>query len=185
MILEITAQIIINASREAVWAAITDMDNSGEMISGIMRIKVLERPAEGLVGLRWEETRMMFGREAMETMWITGAEEVEYYETRAESHGSIYITRLSLNEVDGGTQLTMTFTSIAESFGAKLASFIMGPFIKGSLRKALVKDLEDIKGFLEGRKNGNQDEAPARREKLSLSTTHCLGGGTKQEMDDR
>ena len=72
-----------------------------------------------------------------------------YYLTRAESHGSIYFTRLDLSEGENGTLLTMTFTGIAQSLGAKAMSLLMGPLIKGSLRKALVRDLEDIKAFVE------------------------------------
>ena len=145
----VTAEKVIGAPREMVWKAITDIENSQNIISGIKGINVLDQPTGGVVGLQWEETREMFGREATETMWITEAEEGEYYQTRAESHGSIYITRVSLRDTEDGTILTMTFTGITESLVAKLMSFLMGPFIKRSLHQALMKDLDDIKAHLE------------------------------------
>jgi hypothetical protein len=41
------------------------------VISSILKITILNKPANDLVGLKWEETREMFGKEAMETIWIT------------------------------------------------------------------------------------------------------------------
>ncbi len=101
------------------------------------------------MGLKWEETREMFGKEATETMWVTDAENNDYYCTRAESHGSVYITKLSLRNSGSGSLLTMSFNGIPQSFSAKILSLIMGPFIKSSIRKVLTKDLGDIKSYVE------------------------------------
>src|SRR5262249_33006097 len=60
----VEVQVTINASKEAVWAAITNIENASETISGIEKIEVVEEPANGLVGLRWRETRMLFGKPA-------------------------------------------------------------------------------------------------------------------------
>lgn len=141
--------LVINSSRGKVWQAITDFENCQDMISAILKINILNKPEQGLVGLKWQETREMFGKEAMETMWITEAVENEYYCTRAENHGAVYITRLSLQPQGNATELTMTFTGEAETMVAKILSALMGVFIKGSLKKALLKDLEDIKSHIE------------------------------------
>ncbi len=119
------------------------------MISSILRIIILNKPSADIVGLKWEETREMFGKEATETMWITESEVNEYYCTRAESHGSVYITKLSLKTIDNSTLLTMSFNGIPQSIIAKVLSFVMGPLIKKSMKKALTKDLEDIKAYVE------------------------------------
>ncbi len=57
----VEAQVTINGSKAAIWAAITNIENASETISGIENIEVLEKPANGLVGLRWRETRMLSG----------------------------------------------------------------------------------------------------------------------------
>lgn len=147
--LKVTANIEINKSRDSVWKAITDIENCAQMISSINKINILNNPAEDFVGLKWEETRVMFGKEATETMWITDFVEEEYYCTRAESHGSVYLSKLSLSKSGNGTLLTMSFEGIAQTYAAKLLSFLMGPFIKNSIKKALTKDLQDIKLFVE------------------------------------
>lgn len=147
--MEVNVEIEINEPKEKVWKAITDIENSESMISGILKINVLVQPEDELVGLKWEETREMFGQQAMETMWITEAVENEYYCTRAESHGSVYITRLSLNDSSDNTLLRMSFTGLAQTMMANILSFLMAPLIKKSMKKALLKDLQEIKTFVE------------------------------------
>jgi carbon monoxide dehydrogenase subunit G len=49
----VEAQVTINGSKAAIWAAITNIENASETISGIENIEVLEKPANGLVGLKW------------------------------------------------------------------------------------------------------------------------------------
>ncbi len=85
----VEAQVTINGSKAAIWAAITNIENASEIISGIQNIEVLEKPANGLVGLRWRETRMLFGKPANAEKWITDAAENEFYTTRAEDTGMI------------------------------------------------------------------------------------------------
>ena len=45
----VEVQVTINGSKAAVWAAITDIENAVDMIRGIEKIEVLEKPANGLV----------------------------------------------------------------------------------------------------------------------------------------
>src|SRR5258706_8998967 len=113
----VEAQVTINTSKAAIWAAITNIENAAETISGIEKIEVLEKPANGLVGLKWRETRMLFGKPATVEKWITDAAQNEFYQTRAEDGGFVFITtmRLSANgSSDGGLSENgggMTLTS--------------------------------------------------------------------------
>ena len=147
--MQCSASIEISKPRADVWKAVTDIPNAVGMISGILSVEVLENPDTGLVGFRWKETRKMFGKEATEIMWITDAEENAFYSTRAESHGSVYKTRISLDDDGGQTRLTMAFTGEPQTMGAKVMSFFMGGMMKGSMEKELLKDLTDIKNFVE------------------------------------
>jgi hypothetical protein len=141
--------IAINAPKERVWEVITDIHNSAENISGIEKIEILKEPADSLVGLKWRETRTLFGKQATEIMWITDMEEHNYYQTRAESHGSIYISRLAVADQNDGSVLTFSFDGQPQTFGAKFMAFVMGWMFKGATKKALMKDLEDIKTAVE------------------------------------
>ncbi len=147
--MQVSTEISINANKAAVWKAITDIENSARMISSINRVEVIDKPAATLAGLKWKETRTLFGKEATETMWVTELKEHEYYATRAENHGSVYITKRSLNESNNSTLLTTTFEGMPQTTTARLLSFLMSPLIKSSIRKTLAKDLQEIKNYIE------------------------------------
>ncbi len=147
--MEISAQVTINAPINQVWAAVADIENAATRISGIDAVEILAPASDGLVGLKWRETRTLFGKTATEVMWITDAVENEFYDTRAESHGSIYRTRISVAQDPTGTTLTMRFRGEPVTFVAKLFTVPMGWMVKGSMRKVVQQDLEDIKKAVE------------------------------------
>ena len=103
----VEAQVTINGSKAAVWAAITNIENASKIMSGIENIEVLEKPANGLVGLRWRETRMYFGKPAAVEKRITDAAENKFFNTRAESDGFEFLSSMSISEGNGGVTLTV------------------------------------------------------------------------------
>ena len=146
MIVEV--QVAINASRTAVWNVITNIENAAEFISGIEKIEVVEKPITGLVGLKWRETRMYFGKPATVEILITDAVENEYYKTRAESDGYLFLSTMSVSESSNGITLTSTHDYKPQSTAAKLKSIMMFLF-KGMIKKTLLQDLNDIKSAVE------------------------------------
>ncbi len=147
--MNITVAVEINRPKSQVWAAITDIENCMNMISAIVDLKVLHKPEQGFVGFKWLETREMFGKESSETMWITDCVDGEYYCTRAENCGAVYVTKMAVTEVDNKTLLTMSFTDSADSIFIRMASSIMGLFFKRTMARMLQKDLDEIKAFVE------------------------------------
>lgn len=147
--MNLETSIDIQASVEQVWPTITDIAHCQQVISAIIDIKVLNTPEQGLIGLKWQETRLMFGKKATETMWITEAEKPLYYCTRAESHGSVYLTKMSLDSQGTKTRLIMNFSAYGQTLWVRLISRIMAPLLKKSLLKSLHQDLVDIKTFIE------------------------------------
>ena len=139
----------INSPIQKVWSAICDIEHNDKMISGIIKINVLNQPEDGIVGLKWEETRKMFGKEALETMWITESKSESYYYTRAENHGAIYTTKMSVRESGDKTILGMEFSATSNSKFGRFMSSVMGFLMKRSMTKMLDADLEDIKAFVE------------------------------------
>jgi len=150
----IEVQVAIAGSKEAVWAKITDIVNASKTISGIQKVEILEKPPIGIVGLKWRETRKLFGKTATEVMWITDAVENEFYKTRAESHGFIYECKFRIAEQDGKSVLTMTHDGKPQAVMAKVLSKLLGFMLKGAMKKAILKDLNDIKSAVE-QQNGS------------------------------
>ena len=139
------AQVDINAPKAAVWATIADIENAAANLSGIDKIEIVEKPPDGLVGLKWRETRMYFGKPATVEISITDAVENDYYKAQSESDGFLFLTTMTILENDGGgTTLNSSHDSQPQGFVAKLKSAPMFLF-KGVVKKALLKDLNDIK----------------------------------------
>jgi hypothetical protein len=145
----VEVQVTINGSKAAIWAAITDIENAVEAIRGIDHIELIDKPADGLVGLKWRETRMLFGKPATAEKWITDAASNEFYKTRAESDGFVFLSTLSISESNGGMTLTSSHDSQPQSIGARLMAIPMGLLFKGVAKKALLQDLNDIKAAIE------------------------------------
>lgn len=149
--MRISVQVPIEGTAEKIWQTITDIENSATTVSAIEQIEVLETPESGLVGLKWRETRTMFGKSATEVMWITEASENEFYDVRAESHGTVYQSRVSIVDEGGRRILKMDFNGEPQGLMAKLMSATLGWMFKGATEKALLKDLEDLKSVVESR----------------------------------
>ena len=146
--MNVEVQVAINGSKAAVWAAITDIENASTFISGIEKIEVLEKPAHGLVGLKWRETRQLFGKSASADKWITGAVENEFYTTRAEDRGFVFVSTMRISESSGGMTLTSAHETKPQGIVARVQSLPMFLF-KGVVKKALVQDLNDYKSAVE------------------------------------
>lgn len=148
--MNVSVDVAIKGTKEAIWQAITDIEGSVDRISGIQKVEVLENPETGFVGFKWRETRTMFGKEATEVMWVTDAEENKGYQTRAESHGAIYVSTFTIEEKEDHCVLTMGFGSESTGIGGKLMEGIFSRMMKKNLEKDMRKDLEDIKAYIEG-----------------------------------
>jgi len=148
MIVEV--QVTIHGSKSAIWAAMTDIENAPKTIRGIEKIEVVEKPASGLVGLRWRETRMLFGKPATAEKWITDAAENAFYKTRAQSDGFVFLSTMSISENSGGgVTLTSTHDSQPQTIVTRLMSIPMALLFKGVAKRALLQDLNDIKSAVE------------------------------------
>lgn len=149
--MDLSTDIEIFASPSKVWHAITNIENAPNVISGIKNVNILNQPATGVIGLKWQETRSMMGKDAIETMWITNAEENHFYQTRAENCGAVYISRFDITEQPEtkSVLLTMSFKGESNSFWGKIMTLLMGRLMRKSLLKMVNQDLQDIKHYCE------------------------------------
>jgi hypothetical protein len=145
----VEAQVTIDGSRPAIWAAITNIENAATFVSGIEKIEVLDKPAHGVVGLKWRETRTLFGKPAIAEKWITEAGENEFYKTRAEDGGFVFLTTKRISQGSGGMTLSESHESQPRGIVAKLMTIPMTLFFKGVIKKAVLQDLNDIKTAVE------------------------------------
>jgi hypothetical protein len=134
---------VIHAPITRVWEVFSDIPHGADHMSAITRLEVLSDQPFG-PGYRWRETRRMFGREATEEMWVSAAQEPDFYEVAAESHGSKYLSRFDFTEVPEGTRVDYTFSGEPTSSAAKVLGAATGWMLKGTLTKQLDADLADL-----------------------------------------
>ena len=102
------------------------------------------------LGTRFKETRVMFGKEATETMEVVEFKPPHGYALGCQSHGCRYRSDFQFKPNAGGTRVEMTFEATPRTLLARMMGFLTAPMIKG-VAKCMEKDLEDLKASLEGK----------------------------------
>lgn len=155
---------LIDASQEAVFAAASDFPNAASMIDGINSVEMLSKANDGSeigLGTRFKESRTMMGKEAVEEMTVTEFDPPRAYTLSAVSCGVKFDCRVTCleespgagGEQSGGCRLSYDIDTQPQTLFAKVVSPIMGVMMKGSMRKAMEKDLADMKEHVEGSGN--------------------------------
>lgn len=139
----ITAEREVAAPPEKVWAIVTDLDRTKDVISGITALERTDDGAGFGVGTAWKETRVMFGRESTESMAVTEVDEGRSYVVESLSRGVLYRSVMRVEPAGEGCRLSWEFGGEAQTTSAKLMSMV-GKLFEGSMRKALMQDLDDI-----------------------------------------
>ena len=155
--MQINVETTIRAPVEAVWHAITDFEGAADRISAIDEIEILEKPDSGLVGLKWKETRTMFGKQATEVMWITGVNEGASYDVRAESNGMVYESRLSVTGQGDQALLRMTFGGEAQGLGADFPAQLVEQDLVGRCQHGH-GELADLLSFADDELEASADD---------------------------
>ena len=151
----VDAHVTINGTRAEVWNTITNIRNGGNIIRGIEKTEILDEPADKIVGLKWMETRMYFGKPTAIEKCITEASELEFYKTSAEMDGFIFLTTFTIKENGNLVTLTSAHETKAKNIVAKIKSLPM-IFFRRMLRNAILQDLDDIKSAVENHSTSNQ-----------------------------
>ena len=148
----ITVSRVINAPIETVFERASDVHKWADHISAITNVEVLTDGPVG-VGTRFRETRVMFKREATEEMTFSEYDAPTGFTLVANSCGSEYVTKHTLEPVEGGTRLTMSFNATAKTLGAKLMMPMMA-IMKKTLIKCIESDQNDLSQVCEAEDQG-------------------------------
>lgn len=148
----------VNAPADVVFALSCDFANAPKRIRGIKKMEMLTDGPVG-VGTRFRETRVMFGKEATETMEIVDFQPGKSYTLRAQNCGCEYRTTVSVRAGgpgggggggSGGSEITFDFAAKPLTFVARVMGTLMGWMMRGACVKAIRQDLLDLKKAAEG-----------------------------------
>lgn len=145
----LTVSTQVSAPIEQTFEVFTEIDKAQDRIPSITSIEMLSAGPFG-EGTRWRETRLMFKKEAVEEMWVTGFNAPNHYTVEAESHGMKYSTLISFVPEGNGTKVSWAFTGTAQSLGAKIMAPIFNVLMKGTMKKCMRGDLEALRDACEG-----------------------------------
>lgn len=149
--MQMTVSRDIAASATTVWATITDIDGAARVLSAVERIERLDDHASFGVGVRWRETRVMFGREHTEELEITDVDPPRSSTARAESSGTSYTSVLRVDPLgERHCRLTMSFDAEPSGVLGRLLAATFGRLFRRATRDALRQDLADIAADVEG-----------------------------------
>lgn len=144
----VTVERTIQAPTETVFKTVSNIPQAAKTITAIDSIVMLSEGPIG-EGSRWRETRKMFGKEAVEEMWITNWKPHTSYSVEAESCGTHYKTEYTFTPSDDGTRVSMVFSGQPLTLFAKVMA-PMGLLMKGTIRKCFERDLADAAAAIEG-----------------------------------
>ena len=145
--MKIHAECEIRAPKEKVFRVFSDLENLSKNVQAITHVEVLT-PGEFGVGTRFKETRVMFGKETSEVMEVRAYSPPDSFEEEARSGGLHYVSLWRFAEKDGVTTVSIDFSGTAETFTAKILSILFS-FMAGSMKKAFLADMDDLKKILE------------------------------------
>jgi carbon monoxide dehydrogenase subunit G len=134
----------IDAPIELVFKTVADISQFSQAIPHIVKVEILSDVKSG-VGTRFRETRLIRGKEAMTELEVTEYIENDRVRIVADSHGTVWDTLFTVTSEKGRTELTMTMDAKAY----KLLPKLMNPLIKGTVKKAIEKDMDAVKAFCE------------------------------------
>jgi uncharacterized membrane protein len=135
----------VDAPAAVVWRIITDLEGSVGVISAIEKVEILSGDEGFGVGTTWRETRTMFGRQATEVMEITELTEGESYATVASPDGANYRSVMAVASTGDATcSVSMEFGANPKSTMTRLMGATVGRMFTGTMRKAMIADLDDI-----------------------------------------
>ena len=135
---------LIDASVEKVFDTVAHIEQFSQAIPHITKVEMLSDITRG-VGARFQETRLMNGREATTELEVTEYVENDRIRLVSDAGGTIWDTLFTVAGADDGTKLSMTMEANAYKFLAR----IMNPFIMGMVGRAVEKDMDAVKAFCE------------------------------------
>lgn len=138
---------VIQAPIDTVFARCSDFAGAPEVVGGIQSVEMLTEGPVGK-GTKFKETRVMFGKEATETLEVVSFDPPRSYQIGAESHGTHYLSTFTFAEKDAGTEVHLVFEATPLTLFAKVMSVVMKPMIKKVISECS-KDLDDLKNAIE------------------------------------
>jgi hypothetical protein len=149
----------VSAPRALVFDRATDFAGAPARIRSIRRVEMLT-PGPVRVGTRFKETRVVFKREATETMEVTEIARPSHVVLGAASCGCRYRFEFRFHDAKEGTEVEMRFAAQPLTWFARVMGLLMRPMVKKVMAECS-KDLDDLAASIEAERQGRPAPSPA------------------------
>lgn len=139
--------ISVHAAPEAVFAVISDIENSPDRIDWYEKVEMLTEGPVG-VGTKWRETRRMNNRQSVEDWEMTAFDSPNYFSAYCDSQGYDVNYTMRVDAEGDGSRLTLELTTRPRTFVGKLLTPLEW-LMSGMMKKIVRKDLESTKAYIE------------------------------------
>lgn len=140
--MKVDLEVDVAAPPARAFHVFTDVPGAPGRVSGIKKVEMLTPPPVG-VGTRWKETRLMFGREATETMWVAAFEPPRRAVMESDSCGARMTFTFTFEPSAKGTRVRMQMATRALTWTTWFFA-PLGVLFAGFAKKMMRKDLEDL-----------------------------------------
>lgn len=134
----------IQAPVEEVFRTVSDIRNFSKAVPEIVDVEFLSETKSG-VGTRFRETREFRGKKMATDLEVTEYVENDHIRIVSDTQGTIWDSLFTVNENNGGCELTLEMEARPYKFISKL----MTPIMKGFIGKALERDIDAVKEYCE------------------------------------
>jgi len=139
--------ININATPEAVFAVVSDVENSPDRIDWFEKVDMLtDGPVR--VGTKWRETRRMNNKQCVEEWEMTAFESPNYFSAYCDSQGYDVEWTMRVDPEGDGSRLTLDMKTKPRTFIGKLMTPVEW-LMSGMCKTIVRKDLESTKAYIE------------------------------------
>lgn len=137
---------IIRAPAKAVFETVANATNYTKAVSDIVKVEFLTDQRSG-VGTRFRETRMMGRRAATTELEVTEYVANERIRMVSDSGGTVWDSIFTVTPVEDGDATRLELVMEARPY--RLLSRILVPLTKSIVAKAIARDMDAVKGYLE------------------------------------
>lgn len=134
----------VDAPPSVVFALFTDFEHVPEHVSGVTRLEILTTGPTH-IGTRFRETRKVNGHESTEEMEVTAFEPGRHFDLRSRSGSTEYRSAYRFAPERTGTQIEVDVESEPLSLVARLMTPLTNHSVTGTMKKAIVQDIEDLR----------------------------------------
>ena len=146
--MKLSATITIPRTQADVFAFVSDVTNMPKWVTGVVSARLVS--PDVALGSRFIVEYRQSRRPDEVELEVAKYDPPESFAIRSSNAPFQFEGSVHLEEVAGGTQVTNTIEAGPDSLSTKLVTMLFGPLLRRSMRKRLLRELNDLEFAVTG-----------------------------------